>query len=558
MAELVEPEGAATPIHVPAGAPPPVPTATLAGILETVGMLVVEVRAAPRGLDVPVGEVVVYDRHDATTVEPDDIVLAVGVRAEEQEAREVIAHAASHGAAAVVCKWHGGSPEPLVEHAQHEGVALLQARREVAWGHLYAVLRTAAASVGEPLRAGGDDTPAGDLFALANAIATSVGGPVTIEDPHSRVLAYANRDFPVDESRRQTILGRQVPREWIGRLRQQGVFARLWSTDDVLEIDYADQQSRMAVGVRAGGVILGSIWAADGGRSFRPGAKSALREAASIAALHLVRHRVGPDLGRRLRGELLLSLLEGRGRVDVVGPRLGMTPETPSTVVAFELAPDPDEAGFAIRRERLMELVAMYSQAFRRSAAAVSIDATVYVLMPGDGPDVRAAVVRLASEVTHQALDVAGTEISAGIGSLAGHLRDVPKSREHADRALEVMARRRTGPRVASIDDVWSIAMLLELDAVIESRSSMRSPKIDLLVANDATQSTHYVETLRAYLEHLGETATAAKALQVHPNTFRYRMRRLVEVAELDLEDPDERLALQLQMRVLGSKPRRR
>jgi DNA-binding PucR family transcriptional regulator len=40
----------------------------------------------------------------------------------------------------------------------------------------------------------------------------------------------------------------------------------------------------------------------------------------------------------------------------------------------------------------------------------------------------------------------------------------------------------------------------------------------------------------------------AAKQLHLHTNTLRYRMKRIGEIAQLDLADPRERLALQLQI----------
>jgi DNA-binding PucR family transcriptional regulator len=39
--------------------------------------------------------------------------------------------------------------------------------------------------------------------------------------------------------------------------------------------------------------------------------------------------------------------------------------------------------------------------------------------------------------------------------------------------------------------------------------------------------------------------------LNVHPNTFRYRLRRLLELSELDLTDADERLVTHLQLTFL-------
>jgi DNA-binding PucR family transcriptional regulator len=58
--------------------------------------------------------------------------------------------------------------------------------------------------------------------------------------------------------------------------------------------------------------------------------------------------------------------------------------------------------------------------------------------------------------------------------------------------------------------------------------------------------------TLRAYLDAMGDVVGAAKRISVHPNTFRYRLRRLVELFDIDVKNADERLVLELQFRLLG------
>jgi DNA-binding PucR family transcriptional regulator len=63
------------------------------------------------------------------------------------------------------------------------------------------------------------------------------------------------------------------------------------------------------------------------------------------------------------------------------------------------------------------------------------------------------------------------------------------------------------------------------------------------------------VETLRAFLDHFGDSTAAAASLDVHPNTFRYRMRRLLEISGLDLDDPVERMVVYLQLRIRDSQP---
>jgi DNA-binding PucR family transcriptional regulator len=71
---------------------------------------------------------------------------------------------------------------------------------------------------------------------------------------------------------------------------------------------------------------------------------------------------------------------------------------------------------------------------------------------------------------------------------------------------------------------------------------------VSLLRDHDAQRGSDYVETLAAWLDHPGAPAQAARAIHVHPNTMRYRMARVADLAGLDLADPVVRLAVRLQL----------
>jgi DNA-binding PucR family transcriptional regulator len=71
------------------------------------------------------------------------------------------------------------------------------------------------------------------------------------------------------------------------------------------------------------------------------------------------------------------------------------------------------------------------------------------------------------------------------------------------------------------------------------------------VAAHDAKHGTDYQNTLGAYLDAFGDIRAAASRIGVHPNTFRYRLRRLVELFDIKFEDPDDRLVLGLQLRLL-------
>ncbi|MDI5980176.1 helix-turn-helix domain-containing protein, partial [Amycolatopsis magusensis] len=76
-----------------------------------------------------------------------------------------------------------------------------------------------------------------------------------------------------------------------------------------------------------------------------------------------------------------------------------------------------------------------------------------------------------------------------------------------------------------------------------------RGPISDL-ARHDAAHGTSYLPTLRAWLETQGDLAQAAERLGVHPNTIRYRLRKMDEVTTLQLEVPAKRLAMIIELAV--------
>ncbi len=517
---------------------------TLGDVLASIA--VIDLVCAPNGLDVGVSEPVIHDPVSPPDLGVGAVVLGVGVVGASEDAVELIARAGEAGAVAVALKLNGGSAPPSLHDAAHRaGTALLAVPPEMTWSQAHSLIRTAVGSTSPS-----GDFPLGDLFALANALAAMTGGAVEIEDRQTRVLAYSTQEG-VDEPRRQTILGRQVPEEWVARLEEAGVFQRLWA-GEVVRYEAPpglDLQPRLAVAVRAGDVILGSIWVAEGDTPLRTEAEEVLRETARIAALHLVRHRAAEDLERSARGELLTSILEGRGGVEATAYRLGVQATGAFGVLAFE-PQGTDDVEDALARERVLDLVTLYGEAFRNRSASVRLGRTVYVLLPGPDPDRPQRLVELALDIVARARESLDVGLRAGVGSIVGHLRDVPRSRLEADQVLRALGAEPTGPVAADFAGAYAPITLMELRDFAADRPHLRSRRIEILSSHDEKHGTCYVETLRCYLDAFGDIPRAAKVASVHPNTFRYRLRRLVEVSGMDLDDPEERLLASLELRL--------
>ena len=523
---------------------------TLRTLIERLHPALFELVTAPRGLDVPVADPVILDPAEGPVAGANAIVLAVGTDSDRALAALLRALGAGEVTAAVV-KRAEPLDESVVAAAGEAGVALLLAPPGLSWGQLYTLLLTATSAA--PADGGGvPEAPLGDLFALANAIAGVVGGATTIEDSSNRVLAYSNLDHPIDQGRRETILGRQVPESWIQRLHDAGVFRRLWHTDEVVRIaDFSDADDsylpRIAIAVRAGGELLGSIWVIEGASPLGAEAERTLRESAHIAALHLLRHRSAVDVDRQRRAEALLALLDGSDRGGIAREVLDIDTTRPTVVVAFDVD-GGGEASTVVATQRVADLVAVYCESYRRQAVAAATGSRVYALLPvGDDKD---AAATLAQAIVDRATKALRLELRAGIGSPAPSLDAVAASRREADEVVGVLA---TMPerRVASIGGVRAQVILQRLRDVAGRDAGLSAGKVAALAEQDAAKGTAWVQTLRAYFDAFGDMASAAAMVNVHPNTFRYRLRRITEVFGLDLDDPDERLVAELQLRFL-------
>jgi PucR C-terminal helix-turn-helix domain len=91
----------------------------------------------------------------------------------------------------------------------------------------------------------------------------------------------------------------------------------------------------------------------------------------------------------------------------------------------------------------------------------------------------------------------------------------------------------------------------LTLQAQPEILDALRARTLAPL-AEETPHSRHKLEaTLRSWLRRHGSQAAVAADLQIHPQTVRYRIRRLRDLFGPALEDPDRRFELELALRQL-------
>ncbi len=536
--------------------------------LDELGTTLLELVHGRANRDVELSGVVIHDPLEDSAPPRHALVLGVGLR-EPAEIVRLVNVLGRQDVAGLVLRAPVPVSDELARAVDESGVAVLGLTPGASWAQLAALLRSllAEGDVGDTSQETLGGIPSGDLFAVANAIAALIDAPVTIEDRSSRVLAFSGRQDEADESRVETILGRQVP-DWIFRiLTERGVFHELYRSDRPVHVDPLESPPgswsfipRVAIAVRAGDEVLGSVWAAVR-EPLSDERAQALRDAARLVALHLLRVRAGEDVGRRLRTELVSTALEGGAGAREALTRLGLA-DQPVVVLALDLPAEPGtdsisaDATTANRRQRLCDGLAMHLSAVHPRSAVALVGDVAYGLIPvARGADGEQRAVRIATEF----LSRVGDQIPAviGVGPVAQDVAELAAARASANRTLRVLRSGSGSRRVALLADVHVEALMLELRDLVAAQGDRPTGPIARLLGYDERHGMNLVPTLRAWLDALGDVPAAAAAMHVHPNTFRYRLRRLTEIGGIDLADPEARFAAMLQLRVITAPVKR-
>lgn len=77
------------------------------------------------------------------------------------------------------------------------------------------------------------------------------------------------------------------------------------------------------------------------------------------------------------------------------------------------------------------------------------------------------------------------------------------------------------------------------------------SDRLSRLQTYDQEHGGDLIACLRAYLTGGGEIKTTAEALRLHRNSVRYKLQRIEEIAQVDLNDAETRFQIQLALKIV-------
>ena len=398
----------------------------------------------------------------------------------------------------------------------------------------------------------------GDLQRIVDSLGYRLHRAVAIDDRHWRLVAYNSHPGPVDQIRRDSILTRKAPTAATTRVERLGI-ARAQKPIRVPANQSIGMDARVCAAVRSQGKLLGFLTLIDKDLSLDDQALEVIQSAADAAGLVVYREELLSDLERAQERELLRDLLAERpevrqqGAQELVEANILACAGPVSVVVVAPTTGDGeplDDNVRAVLRRSLEEVRHLSSP--RHSLQLARPDHGLVVVLPRDAAFRVKGVDGLATELQRRLSELLSEKNDhltavAGVGESQSALVDAHVSYAQALQACRVARIVPSFGPVASWSCLGIYRTLLQFPLGALTSGMLHSGFLALI-----REPSHrvLVETLNCYLELGCDAKTTAQRLHLHRTTLYHRLRKIEEIARIDLRTGDDRLAMHLDLKL--------
>lgn len=472
-------------------------------------------------------------------------------------------------------------PECMVEAANALGFPLIQLPDKVSFIDIIQPLtsRILALQANELIQSGNIHRQFIDLVLggggysdIAQGVAQLVKHPVSIVDRFRRVIGngfvidqmHVPKWFIRDDATGDSYLTDQYKPELLGALSSAA--QRMVVTGPAGKVEH------IVCPVKVGAMTLGQIivW----GALDQPQASvelMAIEHGSTVTALKMMERRSIEGVEQRFRNEILEGLLSkeptARERASVLARELGYHLTPPFAVIL--VGPDLPPGARLPKAEQLeqsnfdssLHLAMRYIRALRAHAVFWYEGSRLVIFFPLQTGEVAGAKDFLGGELGKVCARIAAENhpytVSIGISNAATELMQFREAYDCAKQSLQIGRVFQAQPRsvVTHYEDlgIFRIISLTESPASIER---FCHDTLGAVLTYDRQNGTELVETLRVFLEQNQNLAQAAKVLNVHYNTLRYRLDRIKELLGDALERPHQRLTIEVALHLYALQTR--
>jgi sugar diacid utilization regulator len=392
----------------------------------------------------------------------------------------------------------------------------------------------------------------GGPAAIAESLAIRLQCGIAIDDAGGRLLASACGDGPPGAGARRVAAAYQEARAHVGDE------VDLEAVPVPPEEEHPSGSEGLVVPVVLDEEAVGHLWALQPRQPLGPPQRQALTRAAAVVALALLKERTAQEVEWRLSRDFLDDLFDpGNQSPEALHARarqLGADLSRPHTVLVVRRDPAPDtNAGRSEDREthahRALLALVQRSGAAWAGATLTATRSDHVVVLWHDAEHNRSArdfAEHLRREIQAYA---SGWTATISVGPTCAEVQEYGDAYRLTCGVLDLVQHSDRGDRVVSLDTIGAYRLLLQVKRPRELQSFAES-MLGTVHAYDRQHQTSLRATLDCYMSRRCSVSVTAKEMHVHPNTVAYRLRRVEEMLDLDLSDPQALLHLQLALMI--------
>lgn len=388
-----------------------------------------------------------------------------------------------------------------------------------------------------------------DVQSLVDDLAAGLGRPVGVDDRWLRALAYSPHTCDVDAVRKVSILSRQTPPDVVRWLESYGISGARGSVRIPANLEHG-ALPRVCLPLHFGDSLLGYLWLIDEPAVSDAEIKRTRRTADQITRLIYRRERLHED-DRNHVSDLALQLLEhipgdptAAARALVDGGWLPQAPGFAATVVrAHGTGPVPE----SISLKLLDAAECVRRRSPQQHTVLIPMGDLIVWLLGGVSDETATEQANALAVAAGRVLHKSDLELVAGLGGTCTTTDGLGLSYRQAVHAIQVGIACRNSGTLVCWADLGAYRTLFGLLAGRDPVAFLPSSVSALL---EADRGGHLTLTLERYLELGCNVSESSRLLMLHRSSLYRRLQRIEEITGRDLRSGDDRLELQLGLRL--------
>jgi DNA-binding PucR family transcriptional regulator len=386
------------------------------------------------------------------------------------------------------------------------------------------------------------------LRTFAKRMIDFTGGSIYIYNRFKDDLLYMDKELKNNEEFKLYLKGRKlIKQEKVFKCCQSGIFENTYQWTDENGKQMIEKEMEMELGgeEKVGVLVIKNF------NELQVFEHRLMIVIGHAVALKLHQNKMVTELAQKCSSELIEDLLQNRvqdqaeliKRAKLANWNLELNYQLYLIEVeAKEKIADRDTFYFYEIKERVLQLISSYiKNNIKREYIIFSYKGSIVLFLNYekesdlDKVDIKNILKEIVDNLKNYYINI-------GAGSFINNAAEIAESYQEAGYIVDFLETTGKKNTIYYYNDLGILRLLWNVEK--EELRTFTTDYLSKLIEYDKGNSTDWLDTLGIYLEEGGSIKNAAERLFIHPNTMSYRIKRIKEILNIDLQDKDVQLNL--------------